>query len=50
LIRGLVYAACIYVAALIIMPSSALGLTPPQMVLASLGAGIALSLLVTRHK
>jgi hypothetical protein len=50
LIRGFVYGACIYVASLIIMPSSALGLTPPQMVLASVGAGIALSLLVTRQR
>jgi hypothetical protein len=49
LIRGFVYGACIYVATLIIMPTSALGLTPPQMVLASIGVGLGLSLFVTRH-
>jgi hypothetical protein len=50
LIRGLFYGAFIYVAALIIMPSSALGLTPPQMVLASVVTGVGLALFVTRQR
>jgi len=50
LVRGLFYAACFYVASLILMPSSALGLTPPQMMLASVGLGICISLFVTRHR
>jgi len=49
-IRGLVYGAFIYIASLIVMPSSALGLTPQQMVLASVAAGICLSLYFTRRR
>jgi hypothetical protein len=49
-IRGFVYGAFIYLAALVIMPSSALGLTPPQMVLASVGVGLCLSLYFRRRR
>jgi hypothetical protein len=48
-VRGIVYAALIYAATLIIMPTSALGLTPPQMLLASAAAGIGLGFFVTRR-
>jgi hypothetical protein len=50
LIRGLFYGALIYIATLIIMPTSALGLTPPQMVIASVVTGVSLALFVTRQR
>jgi len=50
MIRGLFCGALIYVATLIIMPSSALGLTPPEMVIASVATGMGLALYVTRHR
>ncbi len=49
-IRGMVYATCLYIASLIIMPADSLGLGPVGTVLAAIAAGMALSLLVTRKK
>ena len=50
LVRGLVYGAILYVITLIIMPASALGLTPAQMVPACVVVGVCLALYVTRRK